>query len=882
MSDDTKKPDTTDKTDNPKVKRDGKSAPSVSARRDRKAPIREDRRPGRERERDAPPSPSPLAEGAEKRGVPFAAGSRPAGGGSRPSTGAARGAGPRGGGGGFGGGGRGGSAGGGSRPPTRDGFADRGSRDGGRAPRRDGFAGPPGHQGGPRPDDRGGPGRGAARDDRGPPRDGGFARDDRRPGGDSRPRREGGFGPPQNDRRPPSKDGGFSAPRSDDSARDKPRFASEPPTLSRPKIRRIIEAPSTRLTPTETPTGRSAKSKFDRIADAVAADSEPLTPPPSRAPAVHALPSVVNVEDEETYVSSLGSPGPRLPTLTHDHLHDHSHASHPHAHEAPPVVTLEVRTTSAKTAAAAITPPPPSGASNVAALVEATLEDAVSRVPELRAVMPTAVGPLALAPTEPRSSRSLEARTARAQTTHPIDANAGQRASVSPRMHTPDHGPTSEHVHASEHGSPDPIHDHEHGHAHGHAHGPSDRKLHRDELALGAGRGKVLFLDAPSGLAGDMIVGALVDLGVPEAVVLDAIAKLGVVGFHVHFGGREQSGIVGTRFDVHVDAPQPERTFKSVRALILASDLPQKVKDRALLVFEKLGRAEAKVHKMPIDDVHFHEVGAVDALCDVVGAAAALEYLGAEIVVSPLPMGRGFVKARHGILPLPAPAAVECLTGLPTYDAGIDFELVTPTGAAIVGANASRASRWPDLKVERVGWGAGTQSLPDRPNLLRVVLGSVSEAAQIAASVGTHAVLEANLDDATGEIVAHCIDMLLREGALDAWATPSTTKKGRPGLVLSCLVQVALAERLTASLLRESTTIGVRRTEVSRVARPRRETVVQTPYGPISVKISEGPFGTPQQKPEFDECVRAAAFHRVPVREVLSAALEAARSARET
>ena len=173
-----------------------------------------------------------------------------------------------------------------------------------------------------------------------------------------------------------------------------------------------------------------------------------------------------------------------------------------------------------------------------------------------------------------------------------------------------------------------------------------------------------------------MIVGALVDLGVPEAVVLDAIAKLGMAGFHVHFGGREQSGIVATTFDVHVDSPQPERTFKSVRSLILDSGLPQKVKDRALLVFEKLGRAEAKVHKMPIDDVHFHEVGAVDALCDVVGAAAALEYLGAEIVVSPLPMGRGFVKARHGILPLPAPAAVECLAGFPTYDAGIDLSLI--------------------------------------------------------------------------------------------------------------------------------------------------------------------------------------------------------------
>ena len=602
-------------------------------------------------------------------------------------------------------------------------------------------------------------------------------------------------------------------------------------------------------------------------------------------------------------------------------------------------------------------PPPPSVPSNVAALVEATLEDAVLRVPELRAVLPVppapASRPVVDSPIETLVARTSELRPARTASTHPSHpppsreahserpqgqghghahahgrdhelqpehgvvhahdhtAVAHERAPAHAPTHdvgahdpspSPEHGHAHDHAHdhAHSHGH-DHVphahphdhgrahghghdHPHTHGDAHGHSHGhgtASDRKLHRDELGLGSGRGKVLFLDAPSGLAGDMIVGALVDLGVPESVVLDAIAKLGLTGFHVHFGGREQSGIVATTFHVHVDAPQPERTFRAVRALILASELPQKVKDRALLVFEKLGRAEAKVHKMPIDDVHFHEVGAVDALCDVVGAAAALEYLGAEIVVSPLPLGRGFVKARHGILPLPAPAALECLQGFPTYDAGIDRELVTPTGAAIVGANASRASRWPDIRIERVGFGSGTQTFPDRPNLLRVVLGPVAEGAQITPSVGTHAILEANLDDATGEIVAHCIDMLLREGALDAWATPTTTKKGRPGLVLACLVQVPLADRLTASLLRESTTIGVRRTDVSRVTRPRRETVVQTPYGPISVKVSEGPFGTPQQKPEFDECVRAAAFHRVPVREVLSAALEAARASRE-
>jgi uncharacterized protein (TIGR00299 family) protein len=580
------------------------------------------------------------------------------------------------------------------------------------------------------------------------------------------------------------------------------------------------------------------KNKFDALAADAASDSEPMTPRPAELPKPVAETAVVveSAPDEAT--------APRIDT-----------------------------------------PPPPSLPTDVAALVESTLENAALRVPELRAVRASSPPSRpSVEPTVPRPRPSTTAVAPTPSTPH-LASHGPTLDHVHDHAHGHDHAHAHGHDHAHAHGHDHAhAHGHDHAHAHGHAHAhASDRKLHRDELALGSGRGKILFLDAPAGLAGDMIVGALVDLGVPESIVLDAIGKLGLTGFHVHFGGREQSGVVATTFDVHVDAPQPERTFRAVRSLILESELPQKVKDRALLVFERLGRAEAKVHRMPIDDVHFHEVGAIDALCDVVGASAALEYLGAELVVSPLPMGRGFVRARHGVLPLPAPATVECLAGLPTYDAGIDRELVTPTGAAIVGANATRASRWPDLRIERVGFGVGTQSLPDRPNLLRAVLGPVSEehGASPGPAIATHSVLECNLDDATGELVGYCIETALREGALDAWATPNTTKKGRPGIVLSCLVPIALADRLTAALLRESTTIGVRRHDVSRVVRPRKEVIVQTSYGPISVKTSEGPFGSPQQKPEFDDCVRAATLHRVPVREVLAAALEAARARTE-
>ena len=432
-------------------------------------------------------------------------------------------------------------------------------------------------------------------------------------------------------------------------------------------------------------------------------------------------------------------------------------------------------------------------------------------------------------------------------------------------------------------GHEDHDHDHAHPHApdaHAHPHAPAHADAEPSsgpEIPRGAGAGHVLFLDAPSGLAGDMIIAALVDLGVPRTVITDALALLPVTGYHVHFGTRTRSGIVATSFDVHVEGPQPTRTHATIRAMLEGSRLANGIKTRALRTFARLATAEAKVHRMSIDDVHFHEVGAVDAIADVVGSAAALEHLGAELVVSPLPMGRGFVKAAHGTLPLPPPAVVECLAGFATYDAGIEFELVTPTGAAIVAAHASGSSRWPSMSPERVGWGAGTADLADRPNLLRAVLGAPSTAAHHHHDDhATHAVLEANVDDATGELAAAWIEALLAAGALDAWATALTMKKGRPGLTISALAAVDQADAVAHAMLRETTTLGVRRYDVTRAERPRRMVEVQTPYGAIPVKVSEGPFGPPQVKPEFDACARAAREHGVPVRVVLQAAATAA------
>ncbi|WP_394826833.1 nickel pincer cofactor biosynthesis protein LarC [Pendulispora albinea] len=454
---------------------------------------------------------------------------------------------------------------------------------------------------------------------------------------------------------------------------------------------------------------------------------------------------------------------------------------------------------------------------------------------------------------------------------HAPHAHAHDDHAHAPHAHD-DHTHAHPHRHDDHGHAPHAHDDHSHPHPPDHDHPPRSRRAApRPELPRGAGHGKILFLDAPSGLAGDMIIAALIDLGVPEVVVANAVAKLPISGFDLHFGTRVRSGIVATSFDVHLEAAQPERTYAAIRGILSESGLEKSVLAMAQATFERLAHAEAKVHKSVLDEVHFHEVGAIDAIVDVVGSAAALEYLGAEVIVSPLPMGRGFVPARHGILPLPAPATVECLRGLVTVDGGIDFEFVTPTGAAIVGAHARGSSRWPSMVPEAVGWGAGTAQLADRPNVLRAVLGKATEPTSL-----SHTVLETNVDDATGELVASAIESLLAAGALDVWATAITMKKGRPALTLSALVETPKAEIVGALMLRETTSLGVRRYDVSRLERPRRQVQVETPFGIIPVKVAEGPYGPPQVKPEFDACAAAAREHRVPVREVIRAALLAA------
>jgi uncharacterized protein (TIGR00299 family) protein len=393
-------------------------------------------------------------------------------------------------------------------------------------------------------------------------------------------------------------------------------------------------------------------------------------------------------------------------------------------------------------------------------------------------------------------------------------------------------------------------------------------------LSRGAAEGGIVFLDAPSGIAGDMTVAALVDLGVPFAVIEEAIARLPLEGVSLSIERGYAGAIGANRFHVSVEGPQPERSYREIDAMLQAAALPSGAQSLARAIFRRLAEAEAEVHRVSIEEVHFHEVGAVDAIVDIVGAATAFDYLGGEVIASPLPLGHGHVTCRHGVIPLPAPAALLCLRDVPTYDAGIEAELVTPTGAAIVASVAKSFARWPSIVPTHVGWGMGTQVLADRPNALRAVLGP--RWGTSGSEVSTHIVLETNIDDMTGELAGHALKVLLEAGALDAWITPILMKKGRPAITLSALCTAARADELGAVLLRETSSVGYRRSGVTRGERPRRFIAIETPYGSVPVKISEGPWGSPQIKPEFDVCVERAEQHGVTVREVIQAALNAA------
>ncbi len=439
---------------------------------------------------------------------------------------------------------------------------------------------------------------------------------------------------------------------------------------------------------------------------------------------------------------------------------------------------------------------------------------------------------------------------------------------------------------------------------------------------------RIAYLECFSGMSGDMFLGALIDAGVPPRVLEDTVAALGV-GARLEISRVMRSGISATKVDVWVDgkkdlpreqywaqpdvaraltpaqsqhehghyhhhepehdhrhtagadssraeAPAPHqhlRGLREIREIISKAAISDTAKHTAITIFEALGAAEAKIHATSIEQVHFHEVGAVDAMVDIVCAAVGAEALGVdEIVCSPLNVGGGSVQCAHGTFPVPAPATVELLKDAPAYSSGVQAELVTPTGAAIVKTLVKRFASFPEMKIEKSGYGAGSYEFPGLPNVVRLTIGEAAPGIAAKTASETVTVLEANLDDLNPQVFGYVMDRLLEEGALDAFGMPVQMKKNRPGTLLTVLCRPEDASRLTQLIFTETTTLGVRRRDEMRQTLARRWENVRTQWGEVRIKIASMNGTVTNYAPEYEDCRRIATEHHVPLKTVMQEA----------
>jgi pyridinium-3,5-bisthiocarboxylic acid mononucleotide nickel chelatase len=439
---------------------------------------------------------------------------------------------------------------------------------------------------------------------------------------------------------------------------------------------------------------------------------------------------------------------------------------------------------------------------------------------------------------------------------------------------------------------------------------------------------RIAYLECFSGMSGDMFLGALVDAGVPPRVLEQTVTALGVEA-RLEISRVVRSGISATKVDVFVhgekdrprnDLPREQsgqkqnaahshsdhhhahshshshhhdehaeseastvsahhhehaRGLTEIRELISKAAISEIAKKTAIAIFEALGAAEAKIHNMPIDQVHFHEVGAVDAIVDIVCAAVGIEALGVdEIICSPLNVGSGSVKCAHGTFPVPAPATAELLHGAPVYASEVQAELVTPTGAAIVRTLAGRFSSFPEMKIEKSGYGAGSRDFPGHPNVVRLTVGEAATKLAAKTASETVTILEANLDDLNPQVFGYVVDRLLEEGALDVFGVPVQMKKNRPGSLLTVLCKPEDAAKLTQLIFTETTTLGVRRREEVRQTLARRWENVRTTWGDVRIKIGSMNGTITNYAPEYEDCRRIAAEHHVPLKTVMQEAAQ--------
>jgi uncharacterized protein (TIGR00299 family) protein len=425
---------------------------------------------------------------------------------------------------------------------------------------------------------------------------------------------------------------------------------------------------------------------------------------------------------------------------------------------------------------------------------------------------------------------------------------------------------------------------------------------------------KTLYLDIFSGISGDMFIGAMIDLGADAHKLERELEKLKLGGYHLHVARKQKSGIEGVKFDVHLadhhehshdhdhphehhhhDEHDDSRNFSEIKVLISRSKLSAWVKQKSVAVFGRVAEAEGKIHGLPADEVHFHEVGAVDSIVDVVGACIALELLGKpRVLAAPVVEGTGWVKCAHGRLPVPVPATLAILgaRGIGLTQCDEPNELITPTGAALLAEFAESFGPMENLVAEKIGFGLGTRDNKTRPNVLRAILGRTLESSLQAVPRSKQAkawtptldwetdriaVLETNLDDINSEILGAFVETALAAGALDVFHTPIQMKKSRPGVLLTVLCAEADADKFAELMLRETTAFGVRRQLAERRKLRREFTEVKTPFGKITVKIGRLGGKVIQAAPEFESCKKAAAQAKVPLKQIYEMAIKNAK-----
>ncbi len=379
---------------------------------------------------------------------------------------------------------------------------------------------------------------------------------------------------------------------------------------------------------------------------------------------------------------------------------------------------------------------------------------------------------------------------------------------------------------------------------------------------------KIAYLDCFSGISGDMFLGALLDAGLPFEELRQHLQTIPLDGYHLEIKKEARNQIFGTRFIVRLERKeQAPRNLDTIREIIQQAKLSSTVKDKSVEIFEQIASVEGKVHNRPPEEVHFHEVGAVDSIIDIVGTLYGIEFLEiGSLFVSPIPLGSGFAETAHGRIPIPAPATIELLKGIPVFDSGTQYEMVTPTGAALVKGLAGSFGPMPPMVVQNVGYGAGKRSLRERPNLLRILIGDQ----QSEQGVETVVALDTNLDDTSPEWLGYLMDRLFEAGALDVVFCPVQMKKNRPGVQIQVMGRPDQRDILMGILFRESGTLGIRFQYTQRKVLKRSTVEVDSPWGRIKVKKVMNMDGSPFFLPEYEVCREIALKNNRPLREIYS------------